>query len=133
MNSLKKLLLWILCAGVAGSAQAIEPSASASLGALSPAVRTQVSESGPFAGAGSMSVLPDRERPMEGSRSGLKVAFSAAGDFSARTTVNAGSGPREEFRLTETPVSEPSEWMQLLSGLAFMAFVARRRTQPPTG
>ena len=132
MSSLKKLLLWILCAGVAGSAQAIEPSASASLGTLSPAVKTQVADSGSYAGAGSMSVLPDKERPMEGSRSGLKVAFSA-GDYPARTTVNAGAGPREGSRLREAPVPEPSEWMQLLCGLAFVAFVARRRTQPPTG
>lgn len=112
MNPLKKLLLWILCAGVAGSAQAIELSASATLGTLSPAVKTQVAESGFFAGAGPMSLLPDTERP---------------------TTVNAGAGPREGSRLTEAPVREPSEWMQLLCGLAFVAFVARRRTQPPTG
>lgn len=130
MNPLKKLLLWILCAGVAGSAQAIEPSAS--LGTPSPSVRTQVSDSGSFAGAGPVSLLPDTERPTEGSRSARKVDFSA-GAFPARTTANAGARPREGSRLTETPVPEPSEWMQLLCGLAFVAFVARRRTQPPTG
>lgn len=112
MNLRKTLLLWILCAGVAGSAQAIDPSASATLGTLSPAVKTQVAESGPFAGAGPMSLLPDKERPV---------------------TVNAGAAPREGSRHTETPTPEPSEWMQLLCGLAFVAFVARRRTQPPTG
>jgi hypothetical protein len=90
------------------------------------------SEIGPFASVGTLSPLRDEDWPIDGARSELKVAFSA-GDFPGRTTQNAGAGPREGPRLAAAAVTEPSEWMQLLCGLAFVAFVARRRTQPPTG
>ena len=124
----KTLLLLITCAGVTGPAQAIEQPRSP--GTPRPAAAAMGAPLSP--GAGTVGLQPGPDWLIDGVPSELLVAFSAGG-VSARTTEKAGTGPREGLSAAQAAVPEPSEWMQLVCGLAFVAFVARRRTRPTAG
>lgn len=126
MKSLKKLLIVIASAGMAGSAPALDQ---INLGAHSPAVprpdnrHHAASVPTPYS---LMRVLND------GAWIDMKSAFKPDGR-SARVAQGAGGGADEAISLSAAAVPEPDGWMQLLCGLVVVAFMARRRTNLAAG
>ena len=81
--------------------------------------------------AGTMLTLADDGGLIGGAWTELRLAFDP-GDGFARTVRQAGTAPRKGTPSAAVAAREPSEWLQLVCGLAIVAFIARRRTQPPT-
>jgi hypothetical protein len=132
LNSrLNKLLLVIACAGVMGFAPATEQpriprTHSLSVATGAPLAHAAERGGGAPSGAGPLLRLSDAVRVVDGAWGELTVAFISRGG-AERTTENAGTGPGEGVS-SVAAAWESSEWLELLCGLAFAAFMARRRS-----
>ena len=115
MNSLKKLLVVIACAGVTGSAQATDQPPTP--GALSSAAATR---SAPVVNWNWLVDVASR----------VTFAFNWRGD-SARTKETAGAGSREGVPFA-AGMPEAPEWMPPVFAPAVVAFIGLRRSRRPT-
>jgi hypothetical protein len=80
--------------------------------------------------AGTMLTLADDVGLIGSAWAELKLAFDP-GDPSARNTETTGAARREGVPYAAAAAHEPSEWLQLVCGIAFVAFMARRRAGAP--
>jgi hypothetical protein len=85
---------------------------------------------GVLSGAATRELPSGVDRLIDRGASELKVAFNW-GRGSARATEKTGAGAREGMPGAAAAMPEPPGWTQLLCGLVFVVFMARRRARPP--
>jgi len=93
--------------------------------------------------AASYALVPSSTQPASFQPLNLQDALGI-GAFSATSEVHtltpnvqyslfvSGRGTGDGYTVTVTPVPEPGEWAMMLSGLALLGLIARRRTSRPT-
>lgn len=106
MNLLMRLVVVIASAGAMVTAQAVDP-------ALQPGPRSPIAA----------------ERAASHFASGAPATVRVPGETSAQRPGVAGGRSAGESRSSEPAVAESDGWMRLLSGLVFVAFIARRKTR----